>query len=618
MFRYLAMLWNPRCSEEQHRADAAELDICARRPHWKSHLSVPGLAVYAPHCSAPDGDVLPLSGQTGILLGVVFSRTSPPQSLKPFGTTSVVALPSSDELVASRGKAAIDKLWGSYVLLLTAQNFRARYVLRSPAALLACFHACDHGVHFFFSAVDDYLAVTDTRISVNWPVIRAQAAGCDHPTAETGLNGITELQCGECACHNESTVSRSFYWNPCHISQQPAIETFDDAVTAVRSETTRAVHSWASRCGRALLEFSGGLDSSIILANLATATSAPQIYCANYRSTSCHMDERTYARSMTTKWCIPLLEYELDPTCDLSVFENCARTARPVLSYTAPGRFRTIAEFASKYDCEVVVDGELGDNVFGSPSGAEPVSDYLTRHGPMPGLLLVSRDLARLKRLSVWRALRIGLSYSRHASWSQNSLAFAQGVAGSSLDIEALRFITPEALHDYEREADRFIHPWFEEGPTPWPAAVMFIYTMLMTTSTPLHTPFSAPLSPPYLRPLVSQPLIELALRIPGSLTVRQGWNRAVARAAFAQELSREVRLRTDKTNTDPWISQTIRRNATWLREFLVGGILARERILDTSRVEAALSDHLHRSNAILGRLFVYAYIEGWLRQWAV
>lgn len=615
MFPYLAVLWNPHRSNERQTAETVEVAICAHRPSWNRHFCVPGLTVYSPKTGTPDGDTVPLSGQAGVLLGAAFSRNGHAHSLNPSGEMAATLL-RSDELVASHGKAAVQTLWGSYVLFLTARDFGARYVFRSPAALLACFHACFRGIHIFFSSVDDYSAASDLRLSVNWSVIRAQAAGCGYPTGETALEGVTELQCGECACHNDSLITRSFYWNPCEISRQPCVETFGDAVESIRYETKRAVHGWASRCRRALLEFSGGLDSSIVLANLATAPSAPQVYCANYRSTLCHMDERNYARSMATKWRMPFLEYELDPACNLSLFEHCTRTARPVLSYTAPGRFRALAEFASNYGCEVMVDGELGDNVFGSPCGAEPVADHLGRYGPGPRTLIVSRDLARLKRLSVWRALGIGLSSARHTSRSNNYLAFAQSVAGSRFDIESLRFITRDALHEYEREADRFVHPWFKQDYIPQPATVMFIYALLMTTSTPLHTPFSFPLSPPYIRPLVSQPLIELSLRIPGSLTIRNGWNRAVARAAFAQELTPEVHLRADKTATNPWITQTIRRNAAWLQEFLLGGILARERILDTERVELALSEGWRHPNVILGRLFVYAYIEGWLRQW--
>src|SRR6185437_16902518 len=121
MFTYLAMLWNPRCSMERRAAEDTERDIAARRPLWSKHLSVPGLAVYGPESSTPEGDIHSLSEGTGVLLGVAFSRTISPQSLKPPGRASVAPLLRCEELIASRGRAAIEKLWGSYVLFVTTR-----------------------------------------------------------------------------------------------------------------------------------------------------------------------------------------------------------------------------------------------------------------------------------------------------------------------------------------------------------------------------------------------------------------------------------------------------------------------------------------------------------------
>ena len=119
MFSYLAALWNPHCSQERDAAVAVDLDIRAKRPHWERHLFVPGLAVYCPHSSTPEGDVVPVSDQTGILLGVAFPRTEHPVSLKRCSGTHAASFLPTDELIASRGKLAIEKLWGSYVLLVT-------------------------------------------------------------------------------------------------------------------------------------------------------------------------------------------------------------------------------------------------------------------------------------------------------------------------------------------------------------------------------------------------------------------------------------------------------------------------------------------------------------------
>lgn len=181
---------------------------------------------------------------------------------------------------------------------------------------------------------------------------------------------------------------------------------------------------------------------------------------------------------------------------------------------------------------------------------------------------------------------------------------------------ESIRLVTREVLSAYYDEMDRFVHPWFRGQIVPTPSSVQLIHALIVTTSTAYECPFSLPDQPAYPCPLISQPLIETALRIPGRFSVHQGWNRAAIRAAFSAELSDEVRLRSSKTNTTPWVRLAIRANLPWLREFLLDGILARERILDRDKMDSVLSTALNNSEVLINHVFVQLYIEGWLRQW--
>jgi asparagine synthase (glutamine-hydrolysing) len=183
-------------------------------------------------------------------------------------------------------------------------------------------------------------------------------------------------------------------------------------------------------------------------------------------------------------------------------------------------------------------------------------------------------------------------------------------------DPGALRLITHEAQEAYEHEIERYVHPWFREAPTPPPSSVLLLYGLLTTTSTDYHVPFTEFKTLNHVHPLVSQPLLEIALRVPGAFSVKSGWNRAAARAAFCCELSKDVSQRTCKTSTTPWVTETIRQHAGWLREFLLDGALACNGILDRQRVEAVLANQLSAAAIIPAELFYHIYIEGWLRQW--
>jgi len=597
MFRFLALLSNPHDEGEQRVAARRWASVRSAFPRWQLDTSVPGVQLTYPTDHGPMGDVIVLAEAAGFILGAMFPADHPPVTA----------------LLGSAGHSLIGRWWGSYLLILRDDRRDRTHLVRSPVSRLPVFYAVSAGVHVVFSNVADYVEFGGTPPDINWDVVRAQAVGGDYLTNETGLSQISALEGGECLTVGGAQTSRAQYWNPCSIAREGAIERWADAVCVLRESTTAVVESWASRYRSLLLELSGGLDSSIVLACLARAASRPRIACINLFSSHFAGDERGFARAAASSAGVPLFEREREREADLSVFERHALTARPVLNFTGPGRLRAVAEVARQCDAEVVFDGELGDQLFGYPARVEPVTDTLERHGLAPGLLRCAADLARLKRLSVWSVLRQVRRDAASRAWTWSYYHFLKQIV--QRDFEQTRFVTRETLEDYEQQLERFIHPWFRDRDAVPASAALLILGLIIVTSTTYHCPFEG-LTLEYVSPLVSQPLVETALRIPGALNIRRGWNRAVARAAFAQELPEAVRRRTCKTSTAPWVTDAINRNRRWLRDFLLEGILVRERILDRTRVESALADGVARPGSTLPELFVPLYIESWLRPW--
>lgn len=614
MFRYLALLWNDKSAIDGQTAVATEATLRGKFPTWRRALAIPGAVVYCEQLSGREGCAIVLGHKSGVILGIAFSKRDGRELAGKAQPDHLLSVLHYDELCATRGKHAVDTLWGSYVLIFSCSDSITRYVLRSPAATLPCFLSQHSGVRIYFSDVNDFCAIHGEGYSINWPLIRAQAAIGDHLTRETGVREIQSLEGGECVAHTAAEVSHHMLWNPCKFASEPGLENFHDAVASLRYETRRSVHAWASRYSSVLLELSGGLDSSIVLSCLACAPSQPRIHCVNFYAAGCPGDERTFARSMAAKVHLPLYEIPRYATCDLGIFLDCDRTARPALNFTGPGRFEALLELTRRHDCEALVDGELGDNVFGWAVSAEPVADHLYRRGSLALIPLIARDVARMKRLSVWRVLTRAMRYCSSASWTKTQFLFSSAVSG--WDPDKRRFITQDALDAYRDESERYMHPWFSQVDATAPGSVYLIYALLLTTSTDYHIPFTKFKTLNYIHPLASQPLIECALRIPSAFSVRAGWNRAVARAAFSEDLSKEVIQRTCKTTTSAWVAQTIRHNASWLRTFLLDGELARQGILDKRRVEETLSERMSPFTTVPADLFHHVYIEGWLRQW--
>lgn len=614
MYRYIIFLWNDTAEEERDAARAAQALVKSKHPSWKCQFCGPGVAVHSPGACTQDGGAIVLPDHSGILLGIAFRRSASRESTQDDRAIESLSPKYLARLHESEGRSAIDTLWGSYILVLTAKNGHSHYVLRSPASQLACFHALINRVHVFFSVVDDCTLLSPRPFAINWSVIRAQAVQRPYLTRETALAGVMEIESGECIHHAKNGLTHILYWNPCAISREPPFSNFAHASSSLRQETLRSVHCWASRYRRILLRLSGGLDSSIVLGCLAGAPTAPKILGINFHSPQLHLDERTFARSMATKTGTPLIEVDGDRPWDLSLFTRCARTARPVLSMTAPGRVHALLEVAQNNACDAIFDGELGDEVFGYQIGTAPLAVYLRRHGPFPGAFCVARDVARLKRNSLWRVLLEGFAEGVQQSSSQTPFTYFEYIARRYGD--AFRVATREVEQDCYREASRFVHPWFAEQVNVDLSSIVLINALIVATSTGYHFPFQVSSDAAGIHPLISQPLIEVALRIPGHFSIRQGWNRSVARSSFSDLLSDDVRFRTSKVDMTPWVRRAIRSNLIWVREFLLEGILARENIIDADRIQAMLSNIVNSNTALINHLFLPLYMEGWLRQW--
>jgi asparagine synthase (glutamine-hydrolysing) len=605
MLRFVACAWNPDDQAQHERVRVIKRKLLASSQRWREVFDHDGLCVASCCEGSSAAQVLELENRAGVLLGAAFAGT------QPLSSASIAGLTTS--LQESAGRDIVRAVWGSYVLMLVNAQQRSVVVVRGPMGYLPCFYADVNGVRVFFSVLEDFASLGLTRLTINWDCIRAQASQQDYLTRETAIAEVTEMLSGECVAIRHGEMSRTLYWHPCEIAKSHAIESFDEAAAGFRKLTQGCVNAWTQGQENVLLTLSGGMDSSIVLGCLAQAAPRPRITCFNKFSISA--DERQYARSMAHKWQVDLVERKRDENVDLSMFLSCARTARPVLNFGACDTWHVTAELARKTHSRIVFNGELGDNVFGSGLGYELLSEYAGRYGWRPGVLDVALDLAYLGRVSVWNVLREGMrlhfATRRRARWSADIFAHApEHHASQNLLIAA------DAFDEYKRSVSRFIHPWFNDVDAVPQGKFLLLYGLLVITSTSYHAPFDLDDGPTTISPLMSQPIVEHALRTPSHFHVAGGRNRSVARHAFAAELSDLVLNRPGKSSPSGWIQSVVERNRDFLREVLLDGILVKERILDARKVESLLSDEINKSAIHISQIFVQLYIECWLRRW--
>jgi asparagine synthase (glutamine-hydrolysing) len=615
MFRYLAFVWNGDDPQDCHTAAMMRQRLTTTFPSWGAVFDQPGLYVSCPRTRSGTDRVYALGDNGGVILGTLFRRREMRQV--DGGALSSIGADGTDRSLQCDGKRIFQEFWGSYVLFLKNAAKRSACAIRAPMSFLACFHSTFKGVHLFFSMVEDCVSLGLLRFTINWDSIRAQSSYGDYLTHETAINEIATIECGECLEVTEKCTSRKTYWSPCAVARSGGIDEFDDAVLTLRRTTQACVDAWAAGHDSILHTLSGGLDSSIVLSCLTRSPTQPKVTCVTDHSRHPVGDERRFARSMAQTAGVPLIERERNPLVDLSVFLTCARTARPVLNFSACHSHFANVKQARELGASAIFNGELGDNVFGSATGHAAVSDYFKRHGLGPGLVSVGLDVAHAAGVSLWNALHVGvrdaLKESRAEFWSSH--LYAKRVLHYSVAEKGL--VSASAQEAYQKDLGRLIHPWLRDIQGVPLGKFSLIYSLIVITSTAYHAPFSDPDDPSFVAPLASQPLVESALHIASYLNVKDGADRAAAREAFASRLSEPVLRRRGKGGPDYWIRDIVSRNKDFLRETLLGGVLVKEGVLDAGKIEAVLSGEVSKSMAAVSDVIVQLYIEAWLRRWA-
>jgi asparagine synthase (glutamine-hydrolysing) len=612
---FFVAIWNAKDGRATATAAHIRQRIDSLLPPLATPLEQPGLMLRFRNSKSDALPALTSTGSNAVFLGTCF-RNGRSNAIGRPEAASLATKSEEAKLISTSGRSAITDYWGSYVLVLRNPANQTAFVLKSPMGVIPCFQVSIRGVSLFFSSVEDLASLRILSLSIDWKYILAQASLGDYLTRETALDPIVSIQCGECIELDGERLTRHSYWSPCDVARGPAIEDFGRAASTLREATQLSVNAWAAGHKRVIHSLSGGVDSSIVAACLARAPNAPEMVCVNDFTQHPHGDERRFARSMARVTNAELVERERNPHVDLTMLLTVARTAQPVMGISSCDTYPANVRLARERGATAIFNGELGDNIFGSIAGSDSVTEYVWRHGIRPKLLSLASDYVKLTKWSLAKALYVSVrdgQFRRQPSqWSLFELT--QRVA--TYDPLENSLISAAAFHEYRQNVDRFIHPWFKDVAGVPPGKILTIYGILAVTSTAYHGAFASPDDAETISPLVSQPLADLALSIASYVHLRGGIDRAAARSAFKDCLSEEVLRRQGKGTSIYWIKELLEHNRSFLKSFMLDGMLVKEGILDRNKLERLLSAEVDGSKVPIAHIFPQLFIEAWLHRW--
>lgn len=610
-YPYIALMWNP---DDPRHMPLVERMVAKVRDtgHWHRIVQHEGLAVFA---ATPRGaflDAYPLARQGGVVLGTLFKQSGSTR-LTPNEISNDIGLAAACR--TSRGAHLTSRFWGAYVALMSCPGNGNWLVLRDCSGMIPCYYTTARGVTVAVSDVRDLSTLSDIRdrqgrlfpFQINWRYVMAFLASSQMQIRETGLMDVYELLAGEVLECRDGRRTVQPLWNPVSIAKRDPPAGMEDACRNVRDTTRYCIESWAGLHRRILHSLSGGFDSSLVLALLMHAPRRPEVVCVNRFSSGPAEDERRYARLAAQAAGAHLIEHPwvvpaLDEQClDLPV------TAKPSLAHLVNG---LDAPFYNRicaiHSVDAIWTGQGGDHVFWVVRTALGAVDCWRERGAGPELLAALRETAHLTGRSLPHLLR-DLFTDTLCRYRRSDRFYA-----ATCLIPQSTFLSPDiqgaALDEYIR------HPWAAESASLPPGKRFQV--LLLAEVLNRHRPLYGLQDVQEFHPLLSQPLIELCLRIPVYMLLAGGRGRGLARRAFHDVLPAAIIGREQKGQTTHAALELFRRSTPFLRTLLLDGRLVNQGLLDRGALEIALTPEAPITPAALFPLFACIAAEAWLHGW--
>lgn len=599
MFRYLALVW--------HDDDAAARETARRligrhlsySPGWQVALRKKGLFVGYAGVRVGSSEPHYLAGEGGVVLGKLFER--------PSNSPSVAAPLSLDEsrtrpILASHGRHLVDSYWGRYVAFLH-DGSGTSWVLRDPSGGLPCVTVRFGGVRLFFSAMKEIQHLGLGPFDVNWGYLAASICMMKGPTHATGLRGVSQVLGGECVELCDDHARSTFYWDPLRIANTDVIENPLEATYAMRDRVMDAVRAWASCYSSITLSLSGGLDSSVLYSALRDTPEKSKLICFHYYPVGSDLDERRFARLVARSGGSELLERARDSTLSLRPLLDCEASHEPSNYLYYLENSRLDAGIAASHNATAAFTGWGGDQLFYQNHAFLAAGDYLHYRWPSSQFLRIAFDSAQMDRVSVWHVLREAFAERvQHRRWSFRGEA-----------AEYMPLVRREVIDSVYGSTD-YVHPLLND-PRDTPSGKLW-HAFQVMSPWEFYDPFGLEDDPERVSPLYSQPVLELCLRIPVHILTYGGWDRAIARRAFYDELPREVANRRNKGGIERHVRGIFEHNIGFMRELLLDGALVQEGLVDRKKLSLALSGKASKLRPGLAELLDFMGTEAWLRHW--
>lgn len=583
MQRYVGFLWDPSDTVAAGLANEIAQLFVEYHAGWEACCRTQSMLIYVPLALNTRRHVHVLPRNLGVILGRLFPVKAE-QWADGWRADLHDALATS--FATSGGSTLIDQFWGSYIAFFSDPGAQINYVARDCSGAIPCYSTTHRKVSIVFSDINDLAGFGLPPFDLDPEYLSAFIYWPELQVNRCAVRGLTEVLAGQRLQQKHGVSHVSNLWNPCEVVRSGSIDSTAAARSLLRSTTEYCIAAWASTYSTVVVSLSGGLDSAILLGCLTRTAKRPHVICVNRYNRLPGEDERSYARHAAE---LRGLEFVELPWCSANrAFDESLLALPKMPKPFVPLPFALLDagswnEVTSRYQAQAVWTGQGGDHIFFNVQTSLAAADYMQAHrwwlSPVRTLAAIvdSAHYSREPYIAVWRNSR-RLARSR-APWKSDVQALRIGKSRVS-------FLVYETL---PRNIDEYVmHPCLSHR-HDLPKGKQLQVELLLELLN--RDRFSSVLyGVPERHPLISQPLLEIALRIPIHILTIGARQRGLARQAFKDVVTPEILAREDKGSTSSLWMHKIREAQPFLRDLLLDGLLAKAGIIDRPSLEPHLA----------------------------
>jgi asparagine synthase (glutamine-hydrolysing) len=596
MAGFLALIWNPGdpAGLTGARSFCEDPDL-TRAPAFRADAA----GLWLIDLSAPCGRaaILPV-GEAGAVIGSLFRRAP---SLVPEARLNALPRSAEDRIRVSCGQALLDDYWGCYVAFI--RNGARLTVIADPAASVPCFYTRRGPLVLVFSHLERCPASVRRTLTINRAFVSQLLAYDKIQNGQTGLNEVRELQAGYGLSLTRDGAEEFLAWDPRAVSRGGAGVSIADAADALKQTARYVVQSHALCVPKLSINLSGGFDSALVAAMLTGARERVDVQGVHFVLGGGDPAETSYARRLAACLELDLAELQVDPHQLLPSPDAYPPTARPYREFL--GQEILAAQSALPgLRGRATFTGQGGDHLFLETRSPLMFVDYLLDRGPGGRMAEELLNAARLSGRSVWEVLREVLPCVVTGRERPSRLYAPLSARHTRVNRQAHADLDPAELL-----------PAWARRPAGIPPA-KFAQIVSLVHLFQIRSALAPASAGPLTHPLISQPLVELCLKIPAYTLCASGQPRGLARRAMEGLIPDEIRLRRSKGDASRYFIEQLSANHALLAETLLHGELVAGGYADPADIRAFLAPGSFRTQTFGRMNLVYYVIECWLRRW--